>query len=154
MPFGVDATTSDNFLSSGFINFGCHSLASGKNEDRASMFVTHKEDGLPFVATFSVFDGHNGKSTADICSQIFNRNVVRRVKAWSAVSPSRESKLLPEEMTDAIICESFRASCEEVDSAVKKRNYQSGATLNSLLLSCNKETGRISAYCANVGDSR
>lgn len=135
------------------ITFGSHNISEGKNEDRGSMFLSHKAEGCPQLASFSVFDGHNGSVAASACSQHFNRNVATRVHKFRSCTSPPSIKLPQEMQNDAIFCESFRLSCIEMDRNVQF-SHKSGCTLNSLFLEWNQEDGSVRAYCANVGDSK
>lgn len=152
-----DATNGNSTPSVSPVSFGSHNISEGKNEDRGSMFTTHKADGCPLISSFSVFDGHSGAVGASACAHHFNRAVVNRVKKFRSSQHMFQnySDLTIEDKSDAIYCESIKLSCVELDRNIKQ-SHKSGCTLNSLFVDvdASDNSGNIRVYCANVGDSR
>lgn len=166
------------------IAFGAHNEPNQKNEDRClyptphdclrltpvpsvvrrgSMYMDHAADGCPHMASFSVFDGHNGSVAASLCAEYFNRRVVKRIQKLLGVSPasnasleeptSAASPLSRRDEVDAIVCESIRLSVVEIDMNIQL-NHHSGCSINSLFLLFSPETSAVRVYCANLGTSR
>jgi hypothetical protein len=133
------------------IDFGAHNLSVGKNEDRGSMFLDHQSQGMPHIASFAVFDGHNGSVAASACSQDFASNTVSRLKKMRSYVPTAPAPS-DEDVRDLTMCESIRLTCLEMDQNIQF-SHRSGCTLNALFLD-RLDDGSIRAYCANVGDSK
>ena len=138
------------------LSYALHSIVGEKDEDRISVCLGHKIDGMPRLASFFVFDGHAGVGAAKFCQEYFASRVVRRIKALlesSELSDDLRSSLRSSDELDHIVCESLRRTCLEMDLNTKLRDA-SGTTLNGILVLRDEMASRTRVYCANVGDSR
>ena len=135
--------------------------SSGKgSEDKCCAVYSHDNQDAPGVASFGVFDGHDGEYAAELCSQELHNEVVSCFLALKqAVARNKESlqftlnNFALDDLNDAILCESLRRSCLALDEYVRSSKSGTGTTAVSLFLQ-QIDSHTVRAVCANIGDSR
>ncbi len=143
-----------------------------KGEDKDYSNVSHVEQGLSDVGSFSVFDGHYGDRSSSLCAQHLNPSIMARQRKMedkllqcihaieAKISTSDDNQLTEivkflqsEEMRDAIFVESIRASVQIMDCELRKVD-KSGTTAVSLFARKRKMDGGVRILVSNIGDSR
>ena len=61
--------------------------------------------------------------------------------------------LSEKDMSDAMLCEAFRSSCQYVDKRLRLTSH-SGTTMSSIFLRQDENDDSIRVLCSNIGDSR
>lgn len=111
------------------------------------------------MASFGVFDGHNGSLAADTCSKELCLEVVREFLEMKhalevAHSPYMQADVISQEdREDALLCEALRRASEHLNAKIRATEDESGTAMCSLFLSMSP-TKSIRCICANIGDSR
>lgn len=136
---------------------------------RGSIHQNHSVEGCPFLASFSVFDGHNGVGAADTCAEYFSRSVATRAAHYyssmmreetaaiktkdPSSSSGKSTSMTMRTHIDAIVCESIRSSVRAINEKLLE-TYISGTTLNGLFFQFDMNNNSVRVYCANIGDSK
>ena len=145
---------------------------SSKGEDRDCSNISHEEYGLPDFGSFGVFDGHYGVRSATLCSQHLNAVTMARMKKleeklYQLVNGLKEDTrnqndpvineliefLMSEDMRDAMLVESIRATTQIMDHELRKVD-KSGTTAVCLFVRRQREGEALRVLVSNVGDSR
>jgi len=135
-----------------FINYGFYQKSSNSNEDRYFISLNHKNEGFNNIASFGVFDGHNGSRSAQFCSDNVHKLILKSFH--NLLFKYQDHELINNhEFLDGLLCQAINEICISTDSYLKEIT-RSGCTLNSLFLIYNPLDQTINIYNANIGDSR
>lgn len=139
------------------ISVGSFQLNEAKGEDRVHVSLTYSTEGRLNLSSFGVYDGHNGSLASQFCSVHFHNRVDHRFNALTesalAIPPGMIAGLPDDDQLDAIMCESIRTTCLEMNENLWLR-CEAGTTLCVLFALSDHEKRISRLYCANVGDSR
>lgn len=143
-----------------------------KGEDKDFSRLSHVEQDLPEYGSFGVFDGHYGSRSASLCAQHMNPAIMANTKKledklYRVVKTLREDPsysgdpviheliefLMSEDMRDAILLESMRASAQIMDCELRRVD-KSGTTAVSLFVRKQREGEGLRVLVSNIGDSR
>ncbi len=145
---------------------------ASKGEDKDCSNISHDEHGLPDFGSFGVYDGHYGSRSSSLCAQHLNPAIMARMKKMEdklnrLVKRLKEDSsyqtdlvfqdlvefLLSEDMRDAMLVESIRASTQIMDYELRKVD-KSGTTAVSLFVREHREGEALRILVSNIGDSR
>lgn len=140
------------------IRYGTYQPSKEEKYEQFSVYNSHRVHGLKNLASFGVFDGHKASFAADVCSKELHENFIENFVLMS------QAILLIEEMkdtfpidqkdkVDALLCQSMRRACANIDEYVRLQEEDSGTcALSLIIIRCEDGSSRV--ICSNLGDSR
>lgn len=137
---------------------GIFSATAGADE--ICVYKSHIDDSAKNIASFGVFDGHDGDFAAKLCSKELHTTVIQNFNHLNKVidlledSPYFSQEVISkQERLDTLLCESLRRASAQVNEFARKADSKSGTTAISLFLHQHDDK-TIRATCSNLGDSR
>lgn len=146
------------------ITYGVYQNSHGEAVE-CSVNDNHSLEGYQNIASFGVFRAvvQDDVHAASLCAKRLHRNIVRNYKAvingTEKALQSRDKEFLKLEslpltdLRDAILCESIRLSCNNMNDELNTKKL-SGCTSLNVVLSFDADAKSIRIMCANIGDSR